>query len=97
MDIELIKAFVNSTGAVVVVVIFMWYLIQREKRTAETIQRIHCEDHDQLATAINANSAQTNKLARAVLVSTLTTQGMGVDEAERRAREIVANGDLAKT
>jgi|GEM_PF-6771011 len=104
MNLDVLQLLIyGGPSAVLLGVLLVWYLpfmlrkhaetLQlKDARHAETIQRIHSEDHQEQSTQIQENTRCTRQLARAVLVASLTSQGKTVAEAEQEARRIISNG-----
>jgi len=92
--IEMLQLLVyGGPGMVLFGIFIFWYLPNKEKRHADTIQRIHSEDHSRLEEIIERQARQIRELGRDVLISALVSQGVPDTEAELRAKRIISNGN----
>lgn len=93
-SVEVLQLLVyGGPGMVLFGVFIFWYLPLKEKRHAETIMRIHNEDHNRLEGVIERQARQIRELGRDVLISALVSQGIPDGEAELRAKRIISNGN----
>jgi len=99
MPIDLLRLIGEGGSLVLLAGVLLWLIPYKDKRTAETIQRVHQEDHaklegrvEQLIDAVGEMRGGLNNMARAVLIGSLIDHGRSALEAEAEAKRIILNG-----